>query len=215
MEGLATAEHIVAQVAGGVGAGDGLEQHRLGVRVLRTQVDIAARGPHREAGDGHAFDQHVGVVFHHHAVGEGARVAFVGVADDVLLLRLTTKHGAPLDAGGECRAATAAQAGFGDFGNDRFGRHAQGALEAAVAVVGDVILQRQRVGDADAGESQALLALEIFDFLGQAVAQRMRLALEETGVEQAGNVACLDRAIGHATSRRGDLDQRLEPEQPA
>ncbi len=209
MEGLAAAEHVIAQVAGGRGAGDGFEQHRLGVRVFRTQVDVAARSSHREAGDGHALDQHIGVVFHHHAVGEGARVAFVGVADDVLLRSRAAKHGAPLDAGGECRAATAAQAGFGDLGDYRLGRHAEGALEATVAVVGDVILQRQRVGDADAGEGQALLALEIFDFLGQAVAQRMCLALVETGIEQAGNIACLDRAIGDTTGRRGDLDQRL------
>ena len=55
------------------------------MRVFGAQVDVALRGADREAGDGHAFDEHEGIAFHQHAVGEGAGVAFVGVADDVFL----------------------------------------------------------------------------------------------------------------------------------
>ena len=57
----------------------------IGVRIFRADIDVALGGADRDAGDGHAFDQHEGIAFHDHAVGEGAAVAFVGVADDVFL----------------------------------------------------------------------------------------------------------------------------------
>ena len=95
--------------------------HRLdGVRIFGADVDVAIGGAHRDAGNGHAFDQHEGVAFHDHAVGEGARIAFVGITDDVFLLRPGVGHRAPFDAGGEASAAAAAQAGGDDLLDDRF-----------------------------------------------------------------------------------------------
>jgi hypothetical protein len=42
----------------------------------------------REAGDCHALDEGEGVTLHQHAVGKGAAVTLVGVADDVFLVSL-------------------------------------------------------------------------------------------------------------------------------
>ena len=56
------------------------------VRIFRAQIDVAAGGAHRESGDGHALDQHERIAFHDHAVGVGAAIAFVRVADDVFLV---------------------------------------------------------------------------------------------------------------------------------
>ena len=73
----------------------------------------------RDARNRHAFDQHEGVAFHDHAVGEGAAVAFVCVADDILLLahrRVVDRL--PLDARRKARAAAAAQARLRHFVDD-------------------------------------------------------------------------------------------------
>ena len=81
--------------------------------------------------------------------------------------------------------------------------------------MGAIIIERERIGDAAARKGQAVLALEIGNFLGQPEAQRMWLAVEEPGIEQAGHVLGRDRAIGDAAGRRFHLDQRLQPEQAA
>ncbi len=80
-----------------------------GVRILGAQIDVALRRPHRDARDGHALDERERVALHQHAVGEGARVAFVGIAGDVFLPGLLIEHRLPLDAGREGGAAAAAQ----------------------------------------------------------------------------------------------------------
>ena len=87
--------------------------------------------------------------------------------------------------------------------------------EAAIAAVRDVVVERDGIGDADAREGEALLLREVGMLLGEAERERVRLALEESGVEQAGDVGGVDRAVGDAAGRRLHLDQRLEPEQAA
>ena len=59
----------------------------IGMRIFGADVDEALGRADGEAGDGHAFDQDEGIAFHDHAVGEGAAVALVGIADDVFLRR--------------------------------------------------------------------------------------------------------------------------------
>ena len=48
------------------------------------------------------------IALHQHAVGEGAAVALVGVADDIFLVGLDAGDRAPFDAGRETRAAAPA-----------------------------------------------------------------------------------------------------------
>ena len=80
------------------------------MRVFAAHIDITLRGAHRMGGDGHALDQLKRVALHRHAVGEGAAVALVGVADDVFAGAGGSRHRLPLDARREPRAAAPAQA---------------------------------------------------------------------------------------------------------
>ena len=57
-----------------------------GVRIFRSGVDVALRRADREAGDRHALDQAERIALHQHAVGVGAGIALIGIADDVLAL---------------------------------------------------------------------------------------------------------------------------------
>lgn len=61
------------------------------------------------------------------------------------------------------------------------------------------------------------LALQEKDLLGEPQAERVALAAaaQESGVEQAGHILRSDRAVGDAALGRLDLDQRLQPEEPA
>ena len=63
------------------------------------------------AADKHAFNHAVGVAFKDGTVHECARVTFVGVADDVLLVAFLSVGSFPLHAGREASAATATEAG--------------------------------------------------------------------------------------------------------
>ena len=81
-----------------------------GVRIFRTDVDIAFARADGETGNRHAFDQHERVAFHHHPVGKGSAVAFIGVADDIFLFSRGVRHRPPLNASRKTRAAAAAKA---------------------------------------------------------------------------------------------------------
>jgi hypothetical protein len=81
------------------------------------------------------------------AVLAGARLALVGVADQVLLARELARHEAPLQAGREARAAAAAQAGGLDLGDHLILRQAFAAIlaqdlaQGLVAAARFVVLQ--------------------------------------------------------------------------
>ena len=115
VEGKVGAEELLAQIAFGPGLLDGLVQPVLGEVVFAPDIDKALAGPHGKAGDGHAFQDLVGVALHDVAVLDGARLAFVGVADDVFLGRRQGPGEGPLQAGGEAGAAPAADARGLDF----------------------------------------------------------------------------------------------------
>ena len=123
VEGMRGAEHIDAEHAGMARDLDGFAHGRHRVRIFRADVDETLGRAGGDAGDRHALDQDEGIAFHDHAVGEGAAVALVGVADDVFALRSRIEHGLPLDAGREAGAAASAQAGFGHLGDDVGRRH--------------------------------------------------------------------------------------------
>ncbi len=91
---------------------------RMRLRILGADIDEALGRTNGETRNRHALDEHERIALENHAVRERARIAFVGVADDVFLVGLSAEHGLPLDAGRECRAAAAAQAGVGDGRDD-------------------------------------------------------------------------------------------------
>ena len=138
-------------------------------------------------------------------------IAFVGVADDVFLLRRGLGDGPPFDAGGEASAAAAAQSGIHHLLYDRFGPDGEGFLQSLVAAMGLVVLERAGIDDADAGEGEAGLLLEERDVLDEAEGEGMLAAFEHAGVEQAVDIGGLGRSVAYAALRSLDLDRRLQP----
>ena len=108
----AAAEDVAAQIAGFVGFLHRLIEALVGlVHELAAHVVVTDGSADAVAGDDHALDQGVGIEAQDIAILAGARLRFVGVADDVFLPGGVARHEAPLQAGGETGAAATAQAG--------------------------------------------------------------------------------------------------------
>ena len=90
---------LAAEQAGGAGALDRAREDVERVRIFGANVDVALGRPDREGGDRHPLDDEERIALHQHPVGEGPAVAFVGVADDIFLIRRGVTDRAPFDAG--------------------------------------------------------------------------------------------------------------------
>ncbi len=94
-------------------------------RVFGADVHVSLARADGIRADDHALDDAVWIAFHHRAIHECARVAFVGVADDVAcpngLHVLAAEF--PLETGRKARAAAPTETGRFDFDNDLLGRH--------------------------------------------------------------------------------------------
>jgi len=174
----ARTEQVGAEHAVGLGILDGLAQALDGQGIFGPDVDRALGGADGIAADGHGLDHGMGVAFEHGAVHERARIAFVGVADHVLLVGLVGQGDAPLDAGGETAAATAAQPGLLHDVHDLGRRHGQDLGQGFVAAEGNVIVDILGIDEAAvAGGDPELLFLDRrchvvvspFGFTGQPV----------------------------------------------
>ena len=136
---------------------DGLLHARHRERVLVADVDVALVGLAGDAGDDHAFDDRVGVALHRVAVDEGAGVALVGVADDVLRMAVGSAEEVPLAAGGEGGAAAAPEPGGFHLLDDRLGAHLDRLGQRFVAAAGDVVVDVLGIDDAAVGHQAAHL----------------------------------------------------------
>ena len=214
-EMAAGAADVVAQIPGGGGRRDRTLQRAEGVRIFGAAVDEALGGIDCQPGDRHALDQAERIALHQHAVGEGAAVALVGIADDVALLRRSQANGVPLDPGGEPGATPAAQSGQLHHVDDRRAVHGQRPVEPGIAAMGPVVGHAQRIDHAAAAERQPRLPLLKRVLLGFANRKRMLRALQEPGVEQACHVRHAHRTIPRAATGRVagnfNLNQRLKP----
>ncbi len=99
--------------------------------------DVALGG---EAGDGDAFEHLVGVVVDEVAVFESAGLGFVGIDGHVVRAFFFLGDEGPFLAGGEARAAAAAQAGFGDGFDDFVGLHVERFFKRLISAGGDVVV---------------------------------------------------------------------------
>ena len=175
-----------------------------GERVFAAHIDKGFLGPHRMAGDGHAFEQVERIAFHQHPVGEGRAVALVGVADDIFLRARRSAHGLPLDPGGKPRPASPAQARSDHFGDHVIRRHGARALQPRPAPGCGIVVETERPRFAGARESQPLLAGDE--------------GMLSDGADGQGRSARQDRRHIIDTSRTEaqaiDLGQRLEPVHP-
>ena len=124
--------------------------------VLAAHVDDALGRAEDATRDRHPLDDRVGVLLEEDLVLEGARLALVGVADDVLGRAVDAGQLTPLAAGGVGGAAAAAHVGGGDLLDDRVRGHRHGPAQPLVAALAEV-------------DGQLLLVLVVADVLEQAV----------------------------------------------
>ncbi len=113
----AGAEDVVAEVAGGVGLGDGGVEAVGDLGVLAADVDERTGRPGRHRADRDALDQAVRVLEHQLAVLERAGLGLVGVAAEVLV-HVSVWQEARLLAHREAGAAAAAQARVLELGDE-------------------------------------------------------------------------------------------------
>ncbi len=127
-----------------------------GQGIFGAAVHITLLGANGVGGDGHTFDDGMGVAFQHAAVHEGTRVAFVGVADDVFHFAGVLAGELPFFGSGETRAAASAQAGSKDFINHTVGGHFGDDFgQGHVTVFGDVIFDVEGINFAAVGKHHA------------------------------------------------------------
>ena len=208
------ADDAFAEIAGAPGGRDRGIHRRHRMRIFRADVDVAFGRADGDAGDRHALDHDEGIALHDHAVGKGAAVAFVGVADDVFAVGAGLRHGLPLDAGRESCAAASAQSGRRDVGEDFVRGQRQRALQPLVAVMGAVVADRAGIDHAATRERQAVLPLQPWDFVREAEPQGVR-AVARHRIEQGGDVRRGHGAVRDAAFHRRHLDHRLQPIKPA
>src|ERR1700678_3591510 len=115
---------------------------------------------------------------------------------------------------GKPGAATAAQAGSRDIGEDGIRGKRQRALKSLVAAMGTVIPDRTRVDHAATREGQAGLPLEPGNLLGDAKPQGMR-TVSDHGLEHGSSIGRCHRAVRDTSLRRRDFDHRFQPVQAA
>ena len=196
-------------------SGYGGRQRPVSMRVLNTQIDIALGRADGDAGDGHSFDQDKRVALHQHAVGKRARIAFIGVARDIFLIRRLVEDSLPFDTGWERGTAASAEPRLGDLLDDVGPAHPECARQPRVAVDCAVVIEAHRVVQANSRERHPFLILEIGDRIDGAELKRVPAAVKEIGIEQRRHVSGRHGPVGHAAGRCLRLDQRLEPAHPA
>ena len=136
---------IGAQVTGGIGLGHRPLQPSQHRHHLAAHIDERVVRPDRVRRDDGTLDEEVRGGQHQRNVFAGAGFGLIGVDHQVVRLggRALDPLGdeGPLGAGGKSCAATAAQAGVFDGGDDVVGAHRHGALQRLVAAVAQIGLQ--------------------------------------------------------------------------
>ena len=194
---------------------DGARKDREGMRIFRSDVDVAFCCADRDRGDGHALDQKKRVPLHQHPVGEGPAVALVGVADHVFLLGGDPGRRPPFDARGKAGPAPTTQARAQDLLDGRLGPKVQRALEAPQPAMIAVFIDRQGIGQPAAGKNKPLLPGQIRHIVYAPERLGMRAAAQKPRIEQLRNLISRDRSIADSPGGGFGFDQRLEPKEAA
>src|SRR5204863_9486808 len=119
----AAAKDVLAKVARRARFLERLLEALVLVPDLAVDVVVADRGAAGVPADDHPLDEDVRVVADDVAVLERARLALVGIADDVLLAGERLRHEAPLEARREACASAPTQRRLLHLCDDLVGRH--------------------------------------------------------------------------------------------
>ena len=168
--------------------------------IFGADIDVALGRADGDAGDRHALDQHEGIAFHDHAVGEGAGIALVGVADDVFLLRPACrrrcfhlmpvgKPAPPRPRRPECVTSSTIAAGPSC---ERLGQALVAAMRLCSrrASSGSMMPQRAKVS--------RVCCLRNGISSARPRRERVRAAVQHAGIEQAVDIGRRHRPIGDA-----------------
>ena len=169
-EAVRRAEHAVAEPAG-VRARLSIArfERRDRMRILAAHVDVADRRAGHDARDDHPFDQHVGIAFHHRGGRRRCRNRLRPhcrrCTSGAACAPRTVRHLMPAGNAAPPRprrpdSISASQAASPSVSS--------ALLQAFEAAVRDVVVDGQRIGDADARECQALLLLQIRNLIDDA-----------------------------------------------
>ena len=183
----------------------------IGQRIFAARIDVALAGPHREGGDGHAFNKAQGIAFHQHPVGKRAAVALVGIADNEFPRARRRRDCLPLDPCRETRAATPAQARGCHLGNHLLAPDGTRPLQAFHATAHDKISMGERIDHTATRKQKACLQLQARQRLNRSEKQRMGPTLQDPGID----ISNLERSIPQPHTAPLHLDKWLEPVQPA
>ena len=128
-------------------------------RIFGAHIDVCLACFQCISADDEPFDHAVGIAFEQTAVHERARVALVGVADDVARTNFALAQSLPLRAGREARSTAASQSSplhaIHNLLTGKVSQHArQSAVPADLYVVADVF----RIDLAVVAEQNPLLA---------------------------------------------------------
>jgi hypothetical protein len=143
----ARAENVLAEESRLPRILDRLLHRREQVIELPANVDVGGFRSDCVAADQATLHEQVGIAFHQQVILEGARLALVGVADDVFRLRRLLVDELPLEAGREPRATASAKTGLLHVLDHRLGRHLQGLLQTFVSgLILDVVIESRAAG---------------------------------------------------------------------
>ena len=151
LEAVSGSERIRADPAGSASRFDRPAERRDGVRVFGADIDEAVSRAHGMAGDGQPLQERERVALHEHPVGEGARVALVGVGADEPPVRRCRRNSAPLEARREARAATPPQPRGHDLLDHLIGGQGQRPGKPAPSAQARVVVFGGRVHDPQPG----------------------------------------------------------------
>ena len=193
---------LLAQQTVLAGLFDGTIQAMYRQRILGAHIDDALGRAHHVAADDHAFQQGMRIALDLVAVHVGAGIAFVGIADDVLLVGNRLAQELPLVAGEEAGAAAPAQLGSLDLLDDALRLVVdQRLVQRLVAADRDVFLDVVGIDQAAVAQHDLLLALEeghlvprghsgiavpVADGAGDVV-PLFDLAVDQVGIDIAGS----------------------------
>ena len=151
----ARAQDVRAEIAGRARFFERRFEHLVDFPDLAVNIVVADGNAHRIRADRHAFDQRMRVPAQDVAILERARLAFVRIADEILLPGKLTRHEAPLQAGREARTAAATQARRLHVGNHllRGNLFFEDPAQLLVAAARDVVFEMPVLA-VQAGENQ-------------------------------------------------------------
>jgi hypothetical protein len=139
-------QHVPAEKSPRVGVVNRPLENVLDVQELTADVDVGDRRADGVAADRAPLDQEMRIALHQQMILERPRLAFVGVAGDVLGVGRLLVDELPFHPGRKAGAAPAAQPGRLDEIDDRLGREHERLAQSLVSLMLQVEVEREGVG---------------------------------------------------------------------